>query len=105
MNKFFTSLQSFRNNWLSAVKALLLVAVLLVGSGSAHAQTVQTFNTAGSSTWTVPNGVSSALFEIWGGGGGGGGALGGTLGTAGGGGGGGGYSAVTISVTPGAVYS
>lgn len=59
-----------------------------------------------STTWTVPNGVSSVTFEVWGGGGGGAAtawtcncvarAMSG---------GGGGYSMKTITVTPGAVYT
>lgn len=56
--------------------------------------------------WTVPTGVYSVTFEIWGGGGGGG-----TKGTScnccdrGGPGAGGGYSKVTIPTTPGTQYT
>lgn len=56
--------------------------------------------------WTVPNGVNSVTFEVWGGGGGGGS----TATTCdccarGQSGGGGGYSMKTISVTPGDIYT
>jgi hypothetical protein len=58
----------------------------------AHAQT-DTFTTSGS--WTVPAGVSSAVFEAWGGGGAGG--AGSTNGTGGGGGAGGQYAKTTLT--------
>ncbi len=82
---------------------LLFLCLLFFNISYIVAQTSVVYNTSG--TWTVPAGVTSATFEIWGGGGGGGGAYPGTEGTAGGGGGGGGYSYVTIAVTPGAVYN
>lgn len=56
------------------------------------------FNTQGSDSFTVPEGVNSIEVRAWGGGGGGGG--GGSSGS-GGDGGGGGYTTATISVTPG----
>jgi hypothetical protein len=52
----------------------------------------ETFRTPGSSTWTVPAGVTKILIEAWGGGGGGSGY---------GGGGGGGYIAAYFTVAPG----
>lgn len=57
--------------------------------------------------WTVPNGVTSVVFEIWGGGGGGGGSLAGMCDCCAktGPGGGGGYAMRTISVTPGDTYT
>jgi hypothetical protein len=58
----------------------------------AHAQT-DTFTTSGS--WTVPAGVTSAVFEAWGGGGAGG--AGSTNGTGGGGGAGGQYAKTTLT--------
>ena len=55
-----------------------------------------TFITVGSSTWTVPTGVTKIYAEIWAGGGGG---------SLTGGGGGGGYTAGIINVTPGGSVS
>jgi hypothetical protein len=57
---------------------------------------VATFTSTGTSTWTVPDGVTRILAEAWGGGGGG---------SAFSGGGGGGYVAGTFSVTPGDVIT
>lgn len=56
----------------------------------------ETFRTAGSSTWTVPAGVTKICIELWGGGGGG---------AIHGGGGGGGYIKAYFPVTPGATVS
>ncbi|MBL8160073.1 hypothetical protein JNJ66_06480 [Candidatus Saccharibacteria bacterium] len=58
----------------------------------------QVYNTQGSDSFTVPAGVTSIGFKIWGGGGGGGA---GSTTAAGGTGGGGGYVAGTLAVTPG----
>lgn len=55
------------------------------------------FTTPGSTSWTVPEGVTSITVETWGAGGGG---KGGTVGLPGGGGGGGAYSKEVIAVTP-----
>lgn len=66
---------------------------------------VDVFKNAGCTTWTVPNEVTCATFEVWGAGGGGGArcccdcyhqSSGGT---------GGRYAAMTIPVTPGCVYT
>jgi hypothetical protein len=56
------------------------------------------FNTQGSDSYKVPDGVTTITVKLWGGGGGGG--AGGSA-AAGGAGGGGGYVNVTIDVTPG----
>jgi hypothetical protein len=55
--------------------------------------------------WTVPSGVCSLTFEIWGGGGGGGSNGGCICCNHGFGGGGGGYSRVNISTVPGCQYT
>jgi hypothetical protein len=60
---------------------------------------------AGSSTYTVPSGVTMILVKLWGGGGGGGYTSVGTGGDHGGGGGGGGYAEKYFDVTPGAVFN
>jgi hypothetical protein len=61
------------------------------------------FTTPGTATWTCPAGVTSVLAECWGAGGGGGAASNAYYGA--GAGGGGEYSAQTVAVTPGHVYS
>ncbi len=58
----------------------------------------QIYTTQGSSSFTVPSGVTSITVEMWGGGGGGGG---GAASAAGGAGGGGGYVTSTHTTTPG----
>lgn len=62
-------------------------------------------STGGSSTWTVPTGVTQILVRIWGAGGGGGYTSTGTGGDHGGGGGGGGYAEKYFDVVPGSVFS
>ncbi len=57
----------------------------------------QIYSTQGSSTFTVPSGITSITVKMWGAGAGGGG---GGNGGAGAGGGGGGYVSATFSVTP-----
>ena len=57
--------------------------------------------TTGSSTWNVPQGITSVTVEIWGGGGGGGSSDDG----GGGGGGGGGYAKAVITTSPGAEFN
>jgi hypothetical protein len=65
-------------------------------------ETIQTFTTVGTTSWTAPSGVTSVDFLIVGGGGG----SGGGFDTGGGGGGGGGMVfGGTLSVTPGQSYS
>jgi hypothetical protein len=62
---------------------------------------MQVYATAGTSTFTVPAGVTKIMVEVWGGGGGGGGTNGGF----GAGGGGGAYGKQFVTVTPGTGYS
>lgn len=66
-----------------------------VGAGTSSSTT---YNTAGSSTFVVPAGISYITVKTWGAGGAGGGGNGGGSGGAGGG---GGYAKAVISVTPG----
>ena len=61
----------------------------------------QVFTTTGTSSWTVPDGVTEVSAVVVGGGGGGGGAGGSGNGNGGGGGGGGGLAYGTFSVTAG----
>jgi len=81
------------------VAFLLLPGIYNFGWGQS-----QTFNTAGTYSFTVPAGVTSITVQAWGGGGGGAGdASSGNIGN--GGGGGGAYAKVNIySVTPGTSY-
>ena len=87
------------------------------GSGSSHGSVP--FATPGTFNWTVPNGVTSVTFEVWGGGGGGaaGRYIVGDYGSgpyqdynvtyisAGGSGGSGGYAVNTMTVAPGNVFT
>lgn len=81
----------------------LLVFLFFICGNSSFSQTVETFNTAGASTWVCPTGVTSITVEAWGAGGGGQRANGNP--SAGGGGSGGGYVRTTYVVTPGATYN
>lgn len=76
--------------------AFSLISVLGVG------QTSDTYSTAGTYSWTCPEGVTRITVECWGAGGGGG-----VIGNSGGGGGGGGAYAKTtnITVVPGNSYT
>ena len=68
----------------------------------------ETFNTAGTTTWVCPNGVSTIQVECWGGGGAGGlgkGVATGTSQNAGGGGGGAYARKASVPVTPGFSYT
>jgi hypothetical protein len=62
---------------------------------------MQVFSTAGTTTFTVPTGVTKIMVEVWGGGGGGGGTNGGF----GAGGGGGAYGKQIINVISSTAYS
>lgn len=76
---------------------------------------IQEFKPGGTHSFTVPDGVSHLLVELWGAGGGGGGSLsetiavpGGTAivpGPAGSGGGAGGYTRAIVTVNPGSTYT
>lgn len=84
------------------VLVFVLLAVL-VGVSVANAQVTVTFDTPGTTNWTVPTGVTSITVEAWGGGGGGGGL--GTSSTNARGGGGGAYAQSLLAVTPGDNYT
>lgn len=84
-------------NIAQCVGAPFIPAKLGVGSLFGPMRT-QVLATAGSGTWTVPNGVTAIEAHAWGAGGGGSGGSGGA-------GGGGGYARKLISVTPGQVIS
>jgi len=96
---------------LSMKKLLLasgLITLLALFGRTADAATVYTFNSAGSSSWTCPAGVTSVQVECWGGGGAGGAAqtVSGSGPTGGGGGGGGAYlKSTAVAVTPGNTYT
>ncbi|MEB2784527.1 beta strand repeat-containing protein [Algoriphagus persicinus] len=78
---------------------MFAICLLLIGvKGEVFAQT-QTYSTAGSGTFTVPDGVTSITVEVWGAGG-----AGGT--NSGGGGGGGAYSSFVFSpISASYIYS
>jgi hypothetical protein len=65
---------------------------------------MQVYSTAGTSTFTVPAGVTKIMVEVWGGGGGGGNSSATVTGTVGSG-AGGGYGRSIFSVVPGQNYS
>ncbi len=82
---------------------MLLVCFIFIFQSSA--QTTQSFTTAGSTTWTVPVGITSISVECYGGGGGGGGCTS-LKNSTGGGGAGGSFNRINnIVVAPGAVYN
>lgn len=84
------------------IKSILFIFVLFPFFGIT--QTVMTYSTAGSYTWTAPCDVTSIQIECWGGGGGGGSASANP--SAGGGGAGGGYVKNTsFTVVPGTTYN
>ncbi len=85
------------------VKLVPVLAVFLfLGSGRAFSQTAsQTFNTAGTNTFTVPPTVTSITVQVWGGGGG----ARGDGNNHRGGGGGGAYASSVLAVTPGQTFT
>jgi hypothetical protein len=88
-----------------AASLIVMLALTALPAPTASAAT-DTFETAGTFTWTAPAGVTSVTVSVWGGGGKGGSISGGSGETTGGGGGGGAYSTKTnIAVTPGTGYS
>ncbi len=96
-----------KNQWLFKIFSAFLIVMLALAAlpaRPASAFTV-TFSTPGTTTWTVPAGVTSVTVEVWGGGGRGGSVGGGLTTGAGGGGGGGAYSRSVLTVTPGATYT
>lgn len=74
-----------------------------------NAEIVETFTTAGPTTWTCPEGVTAVTVECWGGGGAGGSARNTSTGTTkalrAGGGAGGGYAKKIVPVTAGVDYT
>ncbi|OAB26620.1 Por secretion system C-terminal sorting domain-containing protein [Flavobacterium fryxellicola] len=85
-------------------KKKYLVIALLSFVLQGYSQASETFSTAGTSTFTVPAGVTSINIEAWGAGGAGGGATG--FNSSGGGGAGGAYARRnSFPVTPGATYT
>ncbi len=66
--------------------------------GSASGIGMQVFSTVGTSSFTIPAGVTKIIVEVWGGGGDGGSG-------GGGGGGGGGYGKDIFNVIPGTIYN
>jgi hypothetical protein len=89
-------------------KILLFLAFFFCFGLFLNAEIVDTFTSAGTTTWTCPEGVTTVTVECWGGGG-----AGGTAKNAGtvtkairaGGGAGGGYAKKVIPVTPGVNYA
>jgi len=82
---------------------MFAIFLLTCLSLNVNAQTSQTFNAAGTFTFTPPAGVTNITVECWGGGGAGGGAT--SNPSAGGGGAGGAYSKSSLTVTPGINYT
>jgi hypothetical protein len=81
-----------------------VVLNLFVFGNTVFAQTTTvTITTTGSSTWTVPCGVTSITVEAWGAGGAGGASI--TNSEGGSGGGGGGYSSYIATVTPSTIIN
>lgn len=94
-----------KNSLLLSVKAL---AASLFSITAIYAQTTESFTSPGTTTWTVPSGVTSIQVECWGGGGAGGGVnvtANIDQGAAGGGGKGGMYTLTTLAVTPGSTLT
>ncbi len=90
---------------MKAYKPFHLHAALILGATSVFTLTTpfasavtETFNTAGTTNWICPAGVTSIQVECWGGGGGGGGGRNTGTGNVGGGGGAGGAYARKVSV-------
>jgi fibronectin-binding autotransporter adhesin len=98
-----------KNSLRSGLLPLATTFSFALGAPYAFSQTTtETFNTAGTTTWVCPNGVSTIQVECWGGGGAGG--LGKGVGTgasqnAGGGGGGAYARKASVPVTPGFSYT
>jgi hypothetical protein len=92
---FYNCLITFFNRF------ILILFFLYSGASSVFSQTV-TFSTPGTSTWTVPAGVTSITVQAWGAGGGGSKGFSSLKGT---GGGGGGFAQAVIAVTPGTVIN
>ncbi|MEA4982886.1 MAG: glycoside hydrolase family 3 C-terminal domain-containing protein [Paludibacter sp.] len=87
---------------------IFIISFLCIGM-IANAQIVVPFTTAGTTTWTCPDGITSITVECWGGGGAGGTGKNSsatqTRPVKGGGGAGGGYAKKVVSVIPGTNYT
>lgn len=70
-------------------------------STSTQTWVTETFEVIGTTTWTAPSHVTSAIINVWGGGGG----SGDGLNTGGGGGGGGAFASTTLTINPGSTYT
>ncbi len=90
--------------FIKKISSLILLVGLICFQVKLYSQTIQTFATAGATSWTCPFGVTTITVECWGGGGGGGGGKN-VINAAAGGGGGGAYASSLISVTPGITYT
>ncbi len=84
----------------------LFMLLLLAGWAPVIGQSSETFTSPGSTTFTVPDGVTQITVQVWGAGGAGGaGTQQGQTRRSGGGGGGGAYQFQTYAVTPGQVIN
>lgn len=100
---------------ISISRLSVFIACYLLSNHLLFAQSTVTFPTPGTTTWTVPECVTSITVQVWGGGGGGGAAWSRIQNgcasscheacSQGGGGGGGGFVSRTYAVTPGEVYT
>lgn len=101
----------YRSNTIGSSLGAAVLAFGIFSLPNASAQTSETFNTVGTTSWVCPPGVTSVQAECWGGGGAGGAANNtstattGTINVGGGGGAGGSYArGNSIPVTPGMAY-
>ena len=94
-------------NWTKLESAFVKVPTKKIFTTRAFQPATLAYSTAGTTTWVVPQGVTSITFQAAGGAGGaGGGDVGGDKNnTAGGGGGGSNFISATVAVTPGQVYT
>mgnify|MGYP006286607713 CR=1 FL=1 len=98
------TIQTKRLHWFILLYFILLT-FLFIFESAGFAQTTEEFNTAGTYTFNVPDGVLSITVEAWGAGGGGGGRPGSGFAYARGGGGGAYAKTENISVQPGQNYA
>ncbi len=102
-NLFLTSV-SFRKRGGRILRGCFSALLFLLFSGVATAQTTVSFTQAGTTTYVIPQGVTSITVQAYGGGGAGGSNNGAHGDTSGSGGGGGAYATATLTVTAGATY-
>ena len=93
-----TEFRSYFRSWVRSV--VLILGFTTLAFAQVFAQSEQPFNSPGSSTFTVPDGVTQITVQMWGAGGGGGSGNDGR-----GGGGGGGFAQAVIAVSPGQVIN